>query len=240
MVDNRDGKIEPSTEQIVRLCNRKFGVGSDGLIMIEETGFADFYMNFFNPDGSQSFCGNGSRCAVRFAQSLGIVEKNGKLKAIDALHDFESDESIVKIKMRNVLGIEMEGKDYIIHTGSPHYIIYRENIDDIDIITEARKIRYSERFKKEGINVNFVEVKNGILHMRTYERGVEDETLSCGTGVTAASLSYAYQYPELTFLDVVTRGGKLKVHFSNLGEGSFDNIWLCGPAQFVYAGEFEI
>ncbi len=240
IVDNRNGLFHPTKEQIVHLCDRKFGIGSDGLILIESTGFSDFYMNFFNPDGSQSFCGNGSRCAVRYAQKLGLVAKEGEFKAIDTKHDFTSDDEVVRIKMKNILGIEREEEDFIIHTGSPHYIIYKNNIDQIDILSEAHKIRYSERFKDAGINVNFVEEKDGVLHVRTYERGVENETLSCGTGVTAVALSYGYQHPELKEVTVQTRGGKLSVAFNNLGNGEFEDVWLIGPTQFVYDGEITV
>lgn len=240
ILDNRSGDIKPTVEQIVHLCDRRFGIGSDGLILIEETGFSDFYMNFFNPDGSQSFCGNGSRCAVRFAQKLGLVGKSGEFKAIDTKHDFTSDDGIVSIRMKNVLGIEREKEDFIIHTGSPHYIIYRDGIDEIQLVEEARKIRYNKRFKEEGINVNFVEEHTGYLKVRTYERGVEDETLSCGTGVTAMALSYGYLHPELNAVRIETKGGSLEVNFNNLGNGEFEDVWLKGPASFVFDGEIEI
>ncbi len=240
IVDNRNGLFAPTKQQIIHLCDRKFGIGSDGLIMIEETDHADFYMNFFNPDGSQSFCGNGSRCAVRYAQKLGLVGASGEFKAIDTTHPFATDELLVKIKMKNVLGIEREDEDYIIHTGSPHYIIYKQNIEAIDIVTEARKIRYSDRFREEGINVNFVEEIKDVLHVRTYERGVEDETLSCGTGVTAVALSYAHQFPGLKMVKVQSRGGALSVNMRNLGDGQFEDVWLCGPAQAVFEGEVTI
>jgi diaminopimelate epimerase len=240
ILDNRAGEIRPTVEQITKLCDRRFGIGSDGLILIEETGFSDFYMNFFNPDGSQSFCGNGSRCAVRFAQRLGIVGKSGEFKAIDTKHDFSSDDEIVSIRMKNVLGIDRENEDFIIHTGSPHYIIYQEGIDEIPLVEEARKIRYNERFKQEGINVNFVEEHTGYLKVRTYERGVEAETLSCGTGVTAMALSYGFMHPELNAVQIETKGGRLEVSFRNLANGEFEDIWLKGPASFVFDGEIEI
>ncbi|MFM9986609.1 MAG: diaminopimelate epimerase [Flavobacteriales bacterium] len=240
VVDNRSGEFKPRVDQIVKLCDRRFGIGSDGLILIEETGFSDFYMNFFNPDGSQSFCGNGSRCAVRFAQKLGLVGASGEFKAIDTKHDFTSDDEIVSIRMKTVLGIDRENEDFIIHTGSPHYIIYKDGIDGISLVEEARKIRYNDRFKEEGINVNYVEEHSDYLKVRTYERGVEEETLSCGTGVTAMALSYGYLHAELNAVQIETRGGKLEVTFRNLGNGEFEDVWLKGPANFVYEGELEI
>jgi diaminopimelate epimerase len=240
MVDNRSGNFSLSVKQITHLCNRKFGIGSDGVILIEETGFGDFYMNFYNPDGSQSFCGNGSRCAVKFAQSLGLANLNGEFKAIDTNHDFETNGAEVRIRMKNVLEVRNEGKDFIIQTGSPHYIIYRDDFETLDIINEARAIRYNERFKEVGINVNFVSERNGELFMRTYERGVEDETLSCGTGVTAAALSFAYIHSGLNSLKVNTKGGQLEVKFKSTDEGGFENVWLCGPAEFVFSGEINL
>src|SRR5688500_12113896 len=141
LVDNRSGEWKPSAQQITRWCDRRFGIGSDGIIFIEERGTADFYMNFFNPDGSQSFCGNGSRCAVRFAQKLGISPGSGQFQAIDTKHDFTSDNHRVRIHMKDVSHTDRQGEDFIIHTGSPHYIIYRDDIDALDIESEAHKIR---------------------------------------------------------------------------------------------------
>lgn len=240
MVDNRSGDFKPDTARIVHLCDRRFGIGSDGLILIEETGFSGFYMNFFNPDGSQSFCGNGSRCAVRYAQKLGIAGASGEFKAIDTKHDFLSDDELVSIRMKNILGIDRDDQHFIIHTGSPHYIIYCNDVDSIPLVEEAHKVRYGKRFSQEGINVNFVEEHEGFIKVRTYERGVEAETLSCGTGVTAMALSYGYLHPELDVVKVQTRGGELTVSFRNLGDGQFEDVWLKGPAEFVFEGEIEI
>jgi diaminopimelate epimerase len=240
MIDNRSGKVTLEKEKIVALCDRKFGIGADGIVLIEETGFSNFYMNFYNPDGSQSFCGNGSRCAVRFAQRLGIVGKSGEFKAIDTKHDFDSDEQVVRIQMKNVLGIEHENGHFVIHTGSPHYIEYAQSIDQMDLIPTAHTVRYSKRFEEQGINVNYVEEIEGGIKMRTYERGVEDETLSCGTGVTAAALSYGYLHPELNEVTVQTRGGTLKVSFRTVDVGAFEEVHLIGPAHWVFDGEFEL
>ncbi|MEN9640525.1 MAG: hypothetical protein RLZZ262_2394 [Bacteroidota bacterium] len=240
MIDNRSGNVTLSKEKIISLCDRKFGIGADGVVLIEETGFSEFYMNFYNPDGSQSFCGNGSRCAVRFAQRLGIVGSAGEFKAIDTKHDFESDDEVVRIQMKNVLGIENEDQHFVIHTGSPHYIVYRKDIDQMDLISTAREVRYSRRFAEDGINVNYVEDLDGEIKMRTYERGVENETLSCGTGVTAAALSYGYLHPELNDITVHTKGGKLRVSFKTVGIGEFEEVHLIGPADWVFDGEFEL
>jgi diaminopimelate epimerase len=171
MIDNRDGNIQLTTEQVQQLCNRKFGVGSDGLVLIESTSEADFHMNFFNPDGSKSFCGNGSRCAVRFAQQLGVVGQEGRFLAIDGLHDFSSDEGTVHIHMRDVESVQSNDDHYVINTGSPHYIMYVNDLEHLDVVTQGRSIRYNDTFKAEGINVNFVEENEHGLSIRTYERG---------------------------------------------------------------------
>lgn len=240
MIDNRSGLVQLRIDQIVKLCHRKFGIGSDGIILIEKSSVNSFYMKFYNPDGSQSFCGNGSRCAVKFAGELGLVGSEGEFSAIDGNHEFELYTDEVKIRMRDVSAIEMDENNYIIHTGSPHYVIYSSDLENLNIIAEARKIRFSPRFKDSGINVNFVKSFGEGIQIRTYERGVEDETLSCGTGVTAAALSFAVQHPKIKSLIVSTLGGSLTVKFENIGQGKFSNIWLCGPAELVFKGETHI
>jgi diaminopimelate epimerase len=240
MIDNCQGNIQLTKEQIIRICDRKFGVGSDGIVLIEETDFSNFYMNFYNPDGSQSFCGNGSRCAVRFAQRLGLVGDSGEFKAIDTKHDFESTEFSVTIQMKNVLGIEQLNTAFVVQTGSPHYIEYVQDVDELDLIAEAHKIRYSKRFANNGININYVQVKGETLYMRTYERGVENETLSCGTGVTAVALTFGFLNPSLDHVHIETKGGPLEVSFKTVGIGEFEEVKLKGPAQWVFDGEINI
>jgi diaminopimelate epimerase len=240
MIDNLSGKIELDVQQIVAICDRKFGVGSDGIILIEKSDDADFRMNFYNPDGSQSFCGNGSRCAVRFAQRLGISGESGKFIAIDGLHYFESDEIQVRIKMKDVNDSEEVADGRIINTGSPHYLVFSKEIEKLELVHEARKIRYSPRFSREGINVNFVKEGDGEIWIRTYERGVEDETLSCGTGVTAAAIAYAMRKPVDSPVKVHAQGGDLEVRFEEGASGEYGNIWLCGPVKFVFEGKIEM
>lgn len=239
MMDNRDGNIQLTLAQIQRLCDRKFGIGSDGLILIETTPEADFHMNFFNPDGSKSFCGNGSRCAVRFAQQLGIVGNEGRFLAIDGLHNFKFDNEAVHIHMRDVENAQLSNGHYIINTGSPHYIIYVEDVAQLDIVSQGRAIRYNDSFKEEGINVNFVQETVEGLKIRTYERGVEDETLSCGTGVTAAALSYHMRHPEASELTVNARGGQLFVKWKYI-DNRYTDIYLCGPAERVFEGNIYV
>lgn len=240
MIDNRHGEIGLDQESIVRLCDRKFGIGSDGIVLMEHSDSYDFKMNFYNPDGSQSFCGNGSRCAVRFAQKLGVVGREGEFAAIDMVHSFESNETEVRIRMRDVNSVEKFGDDQIIFTGSPHYVVFTDDPTKLEILTEARKIRYNDRFAVEGINVNFVKEGQGEIWMRTYERGVEDETLSCGTGVTAAALAYAERHDHKGMIRVHTRGGDLNVKLVSEAKGVYHDIWLCGPAEFVYKGTIEL
>lgn len=239
MIDGRNGLVL-SIPQIKFLCDRKFGIGSDGVIILRNSERADFYMDFYNPDGSQSFCGNGSRCAVLYAHRLGIVSENGVFEAIDGSHEFEMTGETIQIRMRDVNKIDRRSDDFVINTGSPHYIIYTDNVEAIEIVGEAKKIRYNEEFAKSGINVNFVEPIDGGIKMRTYERGVEGETLSCGTGVTAAALSWGIRSNAGDKIKVTTPGGELFVKLKGDSDTSFTNIWLCGPAREVFYGEIEI
>lgn len=245
LMDGRAADFKLDTQEIVRLCDRHFGIGSDGLIILRNHATEDFYMDFYNPDGSQSFCGNGSRCAVAFARSLGVVTNHGVFAAIDGNHPFVVHESMmtgaleIRIHMREVSGIEHAGADCIVQTGSPHYIVPVSDLEQLDIVPAAHAIRYGERFKQQGINVNFVRYGTGELWMRTYERGVEAETLSCGTGVTAAALSLAERDADVNSIEVHTRGGSLQVKFERTAEGGFEDVWLCGPAEWVFTGEIE-
>jgi diaminopimelate epimerase len=240
MIDNREGLIRLSAEQIVSLCDRRFGIGSDGVVLIEQHVREDFHMNFYNPDGSQSFCGNGSRCAVSFARHLGIVGNHGVFSAIDKAHAFVVNDGEIAIQMRDVDAVNWENNECIIHTGSPHFIQLTDDPEKVDVAREGAAIRYSDRFSKEGINVNFVRSGSGELWMRTYERGVEAETLSCGTGVTAAALSLAALQPSVREVLVHTRGGDLKVKMEHTPEGGFHDVWLCGPAAFVFQGTIDL
>lgn len=240
MMDNRDGAIQLSKEQVIQLCDRKFGIGSDGIVLIESHAIEDFYMNFYNPDGSQSFCGNGSRCAVLFARRLGIVGNHGIFGAIDKSHAFVVNDGEIAIQMRDVDVVSWVNEQCIIQTGSPHLIQLTDDPERLDVAAEGAAIRYSEPFAKEGINVNFVRMGNGELWMRTYERGVEAETLSCGTGVTAAAVSLAALQVDVQEVRVHTRGGDLKVKLERTSEGAFQDVWLCGPAQEVFQGTIEL
>lgn len=242
VLDNRDGAYDGLTlEQVAFLCDRKFGIGSDGLMMLENADGFDFKMRYYNADGQEgSMCGNGGRCLVQFAHDKGIVKQSYQFTTSDGPHEaIILDNGLIKLKMQDVHGVEVHGTYKILNTGSPHFIKYVDGVKEVDVFQQGRNIRYSESFKKAGINVNFVErVGNGIK-IRTYERGVENETLSCGTGATAAALASSEKMgPQLTNVEV--EGGALQIAFDRVGEQEFNNIWLIGPAQFVYSGTIEI
>lgn len=240
MIDNRKGSIIHNAELAQKLCNRKFGIGSDGLILLQKHPDCDFEMVFYNPDGSQSFCGNGSRCAVHFANLLGLIENEASFLAIDGTHSARIMGETVEVQMNDVSDVEVGEDYYFVDTGSPHYIMYVDDVDAINVVQEARKIRYNERFSEQGTNVNFVQKCDGYVKMRTYERGVEGETLSCGTGVTAVALSARLQELCANECEVSTLGGKLKVKFKAKEDQSFSDVWLIGPAQQVFQGKIEL
>ena len=240
LIDNTAGENALTNEQITRLCDRRFGIGSDGLILIQPSLNSDFDMVFYNPDGSQSFCGNGSRCAVQFAHHIGIASESGTFNAIDGIHGYRIESSLVQIDMRDVLTTSVVGDHYEINTGSPHLIIYTSRLNELDVFNEGRKIRYSSKYASQGINVNFVEEKDNSLLIRTYERGVENETYSCGTGVTAAALSYHMRHPAERQLTLHTLGGPLNVKWEINNQGGYHQIVLSGPANFVFEGEITI
>ncbi len=240
LIDNFEGEYDKiSRKDIIFLCDRHFGIGSDGVIILNQSIHADYRMDFYNPDGSQSFCGNGSRCAFQFAHDLGIIRNVATFEAIDGSHQAKFYQGKIAILMNDVSSIEENTDAYFIHTGSPHYIQYVDSVNEIDLLREARAIRYNDRFKKNGTNVNFVEDKTSKIAIRTYERGVENETLSCGTGVTAAALSYALKKNINDKVNVATQGGELSVSFNRQGN-TFNTIWLIGPAEFVFEGDINI
>jgi len=238
MIDVRDLKVNLSIEIIQKLCDRRFGIGADGLIVVQPHAKYDFEMVYYNADGSQSFCGNGSRCAQAFAKKIGLIEDNSHFLAIDGVHYGELRGELFATKMSAVSKVEKKGEDYLINTGSPHYIRYESNVDNVDVFKEGRSIRNSDEFIKEGVNVNFVSEIGGKLKVRTYERGVEAETFSCGTGVTAAAISYVEKSGSTSnSIDIITKGGNLAIELSPKTAGSYQDIWLVGPAVMVFKGE---
>jgi diaminopimelate epimerase len=239
MIDNRSNQFSKPLEVIKYLCDRKFGVGSDGLICIDPHDTLDFTMDFYNPDGSQSFCGNGSRCAVAFAKFLGMIDTKTTFEAIDGVHNAFINQDQIEIHMGDVEDIEVGDGFHFMNTGSPHYVSKELNIDDLDMVTYGQSVRYNDRFKEHGTNVNVFEVDGDGVNMRTYERGVENETLSCGTGVTAVALTAMTLGEFKEQVKVTTRGGNLMVK-AQAKEGGFNHIWLCGPAQQVFKGSIEL
>jgi diaminopimelate epimerase len=237
MIDNREGLFDPENLDLVRkMCDRKFGVGSDGLMLIQDHEEADFELLYFNSDGSKSLCGNGSRCAVLFAKYLGIIKNETSFLAIDGIHHAWIIGNQVHLQMNDVESVEA-GPDYFyLNTGSPHFIKFVNSVTEVDVVGEGKRIRYNDRFAEKGTNVNFLETHDDRIYVRTYERGVEDETLSCGTGVTACALVAGlkgFKSP----VTIRTKGGNLQVSFEKKKNG-FTNIKLIGPAEYIFKGEW--
>jgi len=228
---------------ISQICDRKFGVGADGLILLENHPEHDYEMIYFNADGrTSSMCGNGGRCITAFAGQVGAAKGQNTFMAIDGLHISKLlEDGSVSLKMNDVLEVRSGEDFYILDTGSPHYIIFVEDIDDIDIKSQGEAIRYSEEFRVEGINVNFVEIQDNEIRVATYERGVEDETLSCGTGVTAAAMAYILHCGAGNGqheVSIMTKGGALRVQFVMNEDQSFQDVWLIGKATKVFEGDY--
>jgi len=241
LIDNREGKFPvDNTALIHKLCDRKFGVGADGLILLETSEIADFTMRYYNADGSLgSFCGNGSRAVVSFAQSLGIIEDKTSFEAYDGLHEAIITRNLIQIKMADVQNGRVLLNGTFIDTGSPHYIEFVEALNNIDVVQQGRAVRNSAIFEPNGSNINYVE-KTGKrqIRVRTYERGVENETLSCGTGVTAAAI-VAANAGMGNNIAISTLGGDLQVWFEKNDHG-YHNIWLEGPTEMVFSGELVV
>ncbi len=242
--DNRNNIIDKNERAWVEnICDRRFGIGADGVILLENAIGFDFKMVYLNADGGESsMCGNGGRCLVNFAHKMGIQKQYYKFLAADGEHDAYVNSDTVFLKMHNV-EVAKDGTDYWeLNTGSPHYVKFVSDVKSLDVKSEGRKIRNSDSYAEEGINVNFVQYKDGELLIRTYERGVEDETFSCGTGVTAAAISWTLENGleagthEIT---LHTLGGKLVLRLIKHAEDTFTDIWLIGPGTFVYEGLVE-
>lgn len=243
IIDNRSGFF-PLDSHIVRsLCDRKFGIGADGLILLNRSESYDFNMVYHNSNGDEStMCGNGGRCITAFARKIGYKNMSFTFGAIDGVHQAsvlsEGEKiSLVRLKIRDVMISEPWHDEMVIDTGSPHVVIPVKNIHELDIRKMGYDIRYSDPFKENGVNVNFIETCGKKNYIRTYERGVENETLSCGTGTVASALMMALQMPEsINQVHFQTPGGELTVHFRR-SAGNFYDIWLEGPATFVFQGE---
>jgi diaminopimelate epimerase len=239
IIDNREMLFDKADSALITsLCERKYGVGADGLILLENDKHSDFKMIYFNKDGCEStMCGNGGRCIMHFANLLEIFENDCNFNAIDGLHKGRIIEDVYSLKMQDVIEINKFNDYLTLDTGSPHCVNFCENLNDLDVNIEGEKIRNNKFFKNEGINVNFVDPNK--FSVRTFERGVEEETFSCGTGTVASALSLHFaNYLEEDNIDILTKGGLLSVSFQEFN-GTYKNIWLTGPASLVYVGEFE-
>lgn len=245
LIDIRNHAISDDTAIIAHLCNRHYGIGADGLIILGVSDGYDFYMRYFNADGREaSLCGNGGRCITAFAHKLGIIENEAFFKASDGEHratiiSRTGNTSLVKLEMNDVIGANWTNNSIFLDTGSPHLINLCKNLNSVDVIMEGRRLRNDPRFSPQGTNVNFAEEIDNELNIRTYERGVEDETLSCGTGVTAAAIGWAIRKGLNSPVRVRTRGGLLTVSFKKQ-DRSFKNISLEGDVEYVFSGQIEI
>ncbi len=246
VIDNRNRNFTASKKLIHLLCDRHFGIGADGLMTLENDIENDFKMYYFNADGQEgTMCGNGGRCIVHFAKKMGVIQDSSTIfSAIDGIHraKFSSGE-IIKLKMNdvNVKSIHDISQGFLLNTGSPHLVRFERNIETIDVSSLGKKLRYDSEFEEQnGVNVNFVKVNNNCLKIRTYERGVEAETLACGTGSVAVALAFSlkenyYKSP----INIYARGGDMKVYFQ-FKDSLFQDIWLEGPVKYVFSTQIKI
>lgn len=243
IIDNRDNKFDRSNNALVaKLCDRRFGIGADGCMLLQSQSGYDFEMVYYNSDGNESsMCGNGGRCIVEFARTLNLVNEKAHFIAIDGEHEAFVKPGFINLKMKDVNEIELQPDFSFLNTGSPHYVAFVKNVATYNVLEEGKNIRYNDRFKALGTNVNFIEKIKNELFVRTYERGVEGETYSCGTGVTAAALVAAMNHVSTgkNYCDIKTLGGNLKVSFNQHPDNTFTDIWLEGPAAFVFKGTIE-
>ncbi|HZV71979.1 MAG TPA: diaminopimelate epimerase [Saprospiraceae bacterium] len=248
LIDDRDGRWGEMMDEsrIAHACHRRFGIGADGLILLQSAADgADFFMKYYNSDGRQStFCGNGGRCIVSFAAQLGIHKGDCKFLGTDGWHTGSMDETgFVCLSMTDVKEIvTLNVSTYTLYTGSPHFVTLVDDVESIDVQKEGRSIRYGDLFRSEGINVNFAQILNpSEIRIRTYERGVEDETMACGTGVVASAIAYTFHTDNQSEKCVVqTQGGMLTVEFKRKGQQEFSDVRLTGPAVEVFHGELQI
>lgn len=248
MIDDRpnSGRKEtfPQHDQdlIARLCDRRFGIGADGLILLQNHADFDFRMVYFNANGAEgSMCGNGGRCIVRFAHDLGLFTTHTRFMAVDGEHEATVADGLISLRMSNVGQIDTTPAYSFTNTGSPHVVLFVDDLANHDVVGIGQKIRYSDAFAPTGTNVNFMQLEpDGTLFVRTYERGVEGETYSCGTGVTAAALVANRQLGMASPVSIRTLGGELRVAFELVQSGGYEQIGLIGPAQKVFEGHWLI
>jgi diaminopimelate epimerase len=243
MMDDRKGEFPAANQKLIqKLCDRNFGIGGDGLILLREDQELDFKMIYFNADGREgTMCGNGGRAAILFAHNLNLCrDSKVRFQAIDGAHEGYIDKNI-RLKMKNVDEIRPIETNYFINTGSPHFVQFHPNLESLDVVSEGRKIRHQGMFQPEGVNVNFVDDSGNTLYMRTYERGVENETLSCGTGSVAVAIAADQKHKQKSSsYTIMARGGQLKVFLQLKPNNSYTDIWLEGPAEEVFTGSINI
>lgn len=241
-------KLQNPEAIIAAMCDRRFGIGADGLMLLRQHPDFDFQMIYYNSDGREStMCGNGGRCLVAFASDQGIIEKKTSFTAIDGAHtatilNKEGNTQLVSLQMTNVNKIDLIRDGFFLNTGSPHYVLFVDEIENLDVFTLGRALRHDPAIGKGGTNVNFARFINKTIYIRTYERGVEDETLACGTGITATAIA-AYHSGKIDFtkdIRVKALGGDLSVSFDPTPGGHFINVFLQGPATLVFKGEADI
>lgn len=242
LIDDRNNNFDETNQKLIEsMCHRRFGIGADGLMLLRQHAEYDFEMIYFNSDGrTSSMCGNGGRCIVAFAKMLGVIQEKTRFIAIDGEHYAEVlADGRVKLGMNDVSKIEKEQDCFVLDTGSPHYVSFVDNAEKVDILPSAHAIRYNDQYKSSGINVNFAsKIDKDTLRLRTYERGVEDETWACGTGATAVAIAaYKGGLIESNSINLQVNGGELCVEFEVKDE-KFETVYLIGPAEFVYEGDW--
>jgi len=239
MIDNRNNAFDGKNAKLIEfLCHRRFGIGADGLITLEKSDAYDFKMLYYNSDGYEAeMCGNGGRCIVAFAKKMGLVGNETQFLAADGTHEaYIDDDGLINLKIGDVENVEVHTDGYFLNTGVPHLVHFVDDLKIIDVDIEGRQLRYDARFQPAGTNVNFVKHEGDKLTVYTYERGVECETLACGTGIAASALGAAYKsgINEGKYM-VSAKGGELEVKFKREGE-KFTDVWLKGPAEMVFEG----
>lgn len=243
LIDNRNGNFDRKNEDLVqKLCDRRFGIGADGLMLLQGNESYDFEMIYYNADGREgTMCGNGGRCIVAFARDLHIIQDKTVFLAVDGEHDAEIHEDQVNLGMIDVDTVSRDGEAYVMNTGSPHFVTKIDNLQQYNVYQAGYNIRNNDTYGEKGINVNFVEKEKEGYLLRTFERGVEDETLACGTGATAAAMAMAIDENKNGDIKMPIRvmGGQLYISFHKDGE-QFSNVYLEGPANFVFEGEISI